>query len=234
MFSTSISGLFTPKIHQIINHIENITTRNQELTNLFTTIGRIQYLILALICSAFVFFGREFIYYWAGANYSAAYLVALMLMIPVTIPLIQNLGIEIQRAENKHQFRSVVCAGMAIINLILSIFLAQKYGAIGAAFGTAVSLVIANGFIINIYYQKCCGLNIVSFWQNIFQMSNGLAIPVICGLIIRHYINFYSPKKLICGILIYCIIYGISMWMFGMNQIERNFVSSPAKNYGAS
>lgn len=36
---------------------------------------------------------------WAGTNYSEAYPITLLLIVPVTIPLIQNLGIEIQRAK---------------------------------------------------------------------------------------------------------------------------------------
>ena len=41
---------------------------------------------------------------------------------------------------------------MAIINVGLTIVLCQRYGSVGAAVGTAISLVLANGITMNIYY----------------------------------------------------------------------------------
>lgn len=65
---------------------------------------------------------------WAGNDYSGTYPIALLLIIPVTIPLIQNIGIEIQKAKNMHQFRSWVYLGIAVLNVLLSIPLAKVYG----------------------------------------------------------------------------------------------------------
>ena len=45
---------------------------------------------------------------WAGEGYDAAYYVGALVMIPAIIPLIQNIGIEIQKAKNMHKFRSIV------------------------------------------------------------------------------------------------------------------------------
>lgn len=83
--------------------------------------------------------------------------------------LIQNLGIEIQRAENKHQFRSIVYTVMALINLGLSIILCKRFGAVGSAIGTAISLIVANGLVMNIYYHKKCNIDIITFWKNILK-----------------------------------------------------------------
>ena len=122
--------------------------------------GRVQFLILALIATGIIFFGQVFILdYWAGPGYENSYFVTLLLTIPASIALIQNIGIEIQRAMNIHQFRSVIYAVMAIVNLMLSIYLCQIYGAVGSAIGTAISLILANGFIMNIFYQKKCNEN---------------------------------------------------------------------------
>lgn len=226
MFSTSISGIFTPRIHHIINSVPSSIERSHILTALFVKIGRIQYLILGLVCTEMIFFGPEFIYFWAGPGYEESYSVALLLIIPVTVPLIQNLGIEIQRAQNRHQFRSLVYASMALINLILSIFLAQKYGASGAAFGTTISLVLANGIVMNIYYHKKCEINIVMFWKNIARISAGLIIPIIYGCAIRNFFDFYTVSHLAFGIFSYAVSYALSMWFIGMNHEEKGTVKA--------
>ena len=229
LFSTSISGVFTPRIHQIVNSTQkNSLLQKKELTNLFTKVGRIQFMLLSLILTGIIFFGKFFISdIWAGKGYEKAYYVALLLNIPATISLIQTLGIEIQRAENKHQFRSIAYAIMAIINLGLSIVLCQKYGAVGSAIGTAISLVIANGFVMNTYYYLKCNIDIPFFWKNILRQSVGLILPVCVGIAILRIVKINSILQFTVCVMAYTIIYCLSMWILGMNNYEKELISKP-------
>ncbi|MBQ6052013.1 MAG: oligosaccharide flippase family protein [Clostridia bacterium] len=228
MFSKSVSSLFTPKVHMIINKYSNdIAERNRVLTELFVKVGRIQFIILALIGSGLVFFGRQFIYFWAGPDYSDAYYVTLLLTLPSTIALIQNLGIEIQRAENNHRFRSIVYLFMALLNLGISIVLCQLYGAVGAAIGTAFALIVANGIIMNIFYHMRCGINILEFWKNILRVSCGLIPPIIAGILLNHFIEYDTLLKLAAAISVYTVIYCLSMRFLGMNDYEKKMVDQP-------
>lgn len=226
-FSSSISGVFTPRIHKIVNSDITIKDQKKELTDLFTRVGRIQFLVLALIASGIVFFGKYFIVQiWAGKGYDDAYIVAVLLIVTASIALIQNLGIEIQRAEFKHQFRSIIYFFMALINLMLSIVLCQKYGAIGSAIGTAISLVLANGIIMNIYYQKKCNIDILYFWSSIGKLSVGLIIPIIVGMGMKFWIKSDSLIIYLFEILLYVLVYVLSMWKIGMNEYEKRLFSS--------
>lgn len=233
IFSTSVSSIFTPRIHKIVNATkDNLTEQRKELTDLFTKVGRIQFLILGLVASGIVFFGYYFITgIWAGEGYERSYPVALLLILPASIALIQNMGIEIQRAENKHQFRSIVYLFMALINLGMSIVLCQKYGAVGSAVGTAISLIVANGIIMNIYYHKKCNIDIISFWKEIFRLIVGLILPVIAGIGIMNFVNINSVLKFGAFVLIYTLTYCISMWFIGMNQYEKDLVLKPLRKF---
>ena len=227
MFSTALAGIFTPSIHRIINSEKDVRRRNIEITNLFIRIGRIQYIIIGAVCLEMVFFGKEFIRYWAGEGYEDAYAVALLLIIPVSIPLIQNLGIEIQRALNKHKFRSFVYAVMAVLNLLMSIQLCQIYGAIGSAVGTALSLILANGIIMNFYYQKECGIDIILFWKNILSVSCGFIIPVVFAMLFRMAMPMDEIVSVIVGIAALACVYFLSMWKFGINESEKAVIAVP-------
>ncbi|WP_395549350.1 MULTISPECIES: lipopolysaccharide biosynthesis protein [unclassified Lacrimispora] len=229
MFSNSISSVFTPRIHKIVNGTkENLTVQKKQLTELFTKIGRIQFLILGLIASGLLFFGKDFIIHiWVGVDYEESYYVMLLLVLPASIALIQNLGIEIQRAENRHQFRSIAYLIMAIINLVMSLYLCQVYGAIGSAIGTAVSLIAANGFAMNIYYHKKCNIDIIYFWKGILGLSRGLLIPIMLGLFMNYYSGIYSTPKYFAQIVAYIIAYCASMWFVGMNDFEKSIILAP-------
>ena len=227
MFSSAVSSVFAPRVHKIVNAtVGNNQEQRNQLTDLFVKIGRIQFLLLGLIASGLVFFGKPFIAFWAGPGYDESYYTMILLVLSSTIALIQNIGIEVQRAKNKHQFRSLVYVVMALINLILSIFLCQKYGATGAAFGTALSLVLANGVAMNVYYHKECNINIIAFWRNILSMSKGLIPPVAVGILISIF-DLYSIWNLLLGIIIYAAVYCAAMWFLGMNRYERGLLLKP-------
>jgi len=223
--STAISNVFIPRVHKMVVSSED----NIELTKLFTIIGRVQLIILALISSGLIFFGKPFINLWAGNNYKESYPIALLLILPVTVPLIQNIGIEIQRAKNLHKFRSLVYFFIALANLTVSIPLASKYGGIGAALGTALSLIIGNGFVMNWYYKEKVGLDIKYFWKQILRITPAFIPPLLFGILIINYINQYKLLNFIGFGILYVIIYCLSMFFLGMNTYEKELIIKPIR-----
>lgn len=229
-FSTSISGVFTPRIHRLVqDHWEQPVKQRQVLTEMFVKVGRLQYAVLALIASGFVMFGKSFMLRWAGADYGDSYYVTLLLMLPATIALTQNVGIEIQRAMNRHKFRSIAYIIMAAINLSLSIVLSQKYGTLGATVGTAISLLVANGLIMNIYYHKKCQIDIVTFWKNILRMSVGMVPALAVGVVCNLYLDLSQTAVLVAGIGLYALVYGAGMWLLGLNGYEKDLIRKPLR-----
>lgn len=227
LFSVGVSSVFSPRIHKIVNAtVLDVSEQRTQLTELFTRVGRIQFLILALVASGLVFFGKEFIILWADENYLDAYSVALLLIIPATVPFVQNVGIEIQRALNKHWFSSICYLIMALINLAVSIQLCQIYGAVGCALGTGISFLLANGLIINVFYHKRCNIDILKFWKNILRAALGLLVPVAAGCIMKYMWDFESWYAFFLGVVIYTAVYCGSMWLVGMNSYEKNLARS--------
>lgn len=224
--SSSISSVFAPRINRMVADTDD----NGALTDLMIRVGRIQFMILALILTGFIFFGYYFLIgYYAGPGYEKAYAVTLLLISPITIPLIQNIGIEIQRAKNRHQFRSIVYTAVAILNLLISIPLCKKYGILGSAFGTTLGITIGHVIIMNWFYHRRLGLEIPRFWINIFKLLPGLILPVAFGVVCAKIIVIDNAVKfLVCG-FVYVAIYGASMWIFAMNESERELISKPIR-----
>ena len=224
-FSTSISNVFVPKVNRIVAESND----NEQLTLLFTKVGRIQFIVLGLILTGFIFFGRPFITMWAGKEYRVSYVVALFLIIPVLIPLIQNLGIEIQRAKNLHKARSIVYFFIAIANVFISIPLIKLLGPVGAAFGTAVSLFVGNIIFMNWYYHARVGMNMIYFWREIVKLIPALIAPFVIGIIIMRFANITGFVKLGAFVIIYIAVYGCSIYFFGMNEEEKQLVIGPIR-----
>lgn len=225
--ATAISNVFIPRVNRIVA----VNNDNKELTKLFTRIGRIQFILLSLICSGITFFGKSFIKMWAGENYSEAYIIVLLLIIPVTVPLIQNIGIEIQKAKNMHKFRSIIYLLIAIGNVLLSIPLTRIYGEIGAAIGTGISMLLGNGIIMNIYYHKEIGIDIKYFWIEILKFIPALIIPIMLGIIINLFVDINQLIIFFICIIIYLFVFSISMWVFGMNESEKDLIVIPVNKF---
>ena len=218
--ATAVSNVFVPKVNRLVEESDD----NKALTGLMIRVGRIQLLILALIVVGFVFLGRPFVQLWAGAGYEESYLVALWLIIPVSIPLIQNLGIEIQRAKNKHRVRSVVYACLAVANLVLSIFLIRWFGCVGAAVGTAVALFVGNGLFMNWYYHKKIGLNMLAFWKSMASFILPLLAMFLFGGIYVYFVDVSGWIMFLISAAIFAAVYCVVMWLLGMNKYEKQLV----------
>ena len=220
--STSISGVFTPQINRIVAKGEG----DAKLTSLFTRVGRIQFMLLMLVLTGFIFVGRTFILAWGGADYEGAFSIALMLMVPVTIPLIQNLGIEIQRAKNMHQFRSKVYIFMALGNVAISIPLGMRWGGLGCAAGTAISLLLGNGLVMNLYYHYRIGLDMVRFWRSIGSTLPGMMIPVATGIAAVKLFSFKGYPGVLVFAIPYTLVYCACIWCLSMDESEKALVHS--------
>ena len=223
--STSISGVFVPQINRIVARGEG----DESLTRLFTRVGRIQFMLLMLVLTGFVFVGEPFIEAWGGGEYEGAYPIALLLMAPVTVPLIQNLGIEIQRAKNKHQFRSKVYFFMALGNVAISIPLGMKWGGLGCALGTAISMIVCNGFVMNWYYHKHIGLNMAYFWKSILSIVPSFIPPVLIALLVLRLRSFVGYGGVVAFAIPYCVVYGVSVYLLAMNRQEKDMVNAMSR-----
>lgn len=225
-FSTSISGLFLPRISMMVAN----KASNKELTEIMIKYGRLQFIVMAYILSGFILFGQPFINIWAGIDYSNAYYIVLLVMIPLTIPLIQNVGISILYAKNLQGFRSVVLIIIATFNVIMSIPLAKNYGGLGAALATAVSLIVGNIIIMNIYYHRKVGIDIARFWKKIGLISIPIVMAILLGSGMNLLIQQSSLLYLLYKVLLFSIIFIALLWYLGFNNYEKNLSLSILKS----
>ena len=224
-FSTAISGVFLPRVTAMVTKENN----EKAISDLFIRTGRIQYIVMAFMLTGFILFGRPFIHLWAGTDYDEAYYIALLFFVPLTVPLIQNLGITILQARNQMRFRSLLYVVIALVSLGISIPMARLYGGIGCALGIAFALVCGQIIAMNIYYHKRIHIEIIRFWIEIAKMS---PIPLGLGIIFYFFLRCIpldTVWQLGLGIVVFTVIYIPLFWFMGMNQYERDLFSAPVK-----
>lgn len=222
-FSMAISNVFLPKVTiMLANNYDE-----KAVSDLFIRIGRIQYIIICFILVGFILFGKQFVVLWAGKDYEESYIIALLFFIPLTVPLIQNLGITILQARNQMKFRSILYFIIALCSLGISIPLAKIYGGIGCAIGTSFALIIGQIVIMNIYYQKKIKIDIILFWKEIMKMS---ITPILLGIsswFVLQFIEIDDIVSLVISIVVFSMVYLPMMWFTSMNYYEQSLLRTP-------
>lgn len=224
-FSTAIIGVFLPKVTAMVVRESDDKT----ISDLFIKTGRIQYCVMILVLTGFFLFGRQFIHLWAGEGYDDAYIITILFFVPLTIPLIQNLGITILQARNQMKFRCLLYLVISLVSLGAQIPLSKYYGGIGCACAIAGALVLGQILIMNVYYQVKQKIDIVGFWKEILKMSfvPGI-ITVLAYFILQHY-ALDSVEKLVAGIIFYLLVYLPLFFTLSMNAYERDLILKPIK-----
>jgi O-antigen/teichoic acid export membrane protein len=228
--STAISGVLLPKMSKLVAN----KASSEQLTDEMIKVGRIQNYVIFLMCSGLILFGKQFINLWVGDGFEESYYVALLLIVPVCFPLIQNIGISIMQAMNKFKFRSISTSVMAIFNVIISVVLAKKMGAIGAAIGSSIALIVCNIFIINLYYYRALKLDVMRFWKEIFKQVIPFTIPIFIIMLVMKLLFLNSWLGFIIYGGVYTLVYIVVAYMLSMNEYERKIVKGLLKTIDKS
>lgn len=224
--SVAISGVYLPHVTGMVAKKEPV----EKLSELFIQIGRWQYYLLALVATGFIIFGRQFISLWAGPGFEDSYIITILIILPFTVDLIQNIGLAIMQAMNRYDFRARIYFLTGVMNLILAIPLGIKYGGIGCAVATGISMIVGNGFIMNWYYAKEIHLAIASFWRQIGRISLVTGVCLVIGSVANVYL---LPQRGIVPFVLkaamYTVLYVAMVYAFAMNQREREKIQGILK-----
>lgn len=224
-FSTAISGVFLPKVTAMTVKDSD----GKSISDLFIKTGRIQYCVMILVLTGFFLFGRQFIHIWAGEGYGDAYVIALLFFVPLTVPLIQNLGITILQARNQMKFRSLLYLVISLVSLGAQIPLSKYYGGVGCACAIAGALILGQIIVMNVYYQVRQKINIVGFWFEIAKMSVVPGVLTVAAYYVLQRFVLDSWLSLGLGIAAYMVVYLPLFYLFSMNSYERDLIVKPLK-----
>ena len=174
--SIAISSQFSPRINSLV-----VNNQSQEVSNLFTKVSFLQMIVLFLIVGGFASCGMDFIYAWLGnkglsdGDLQGIFYLSLSFLLLGLIPLSQQLGLEIQRAENKHKYLAIVniiCAVVSIGISALSIYLLPNdYKIFGPFIGMGVSVMVGMVIFSSVYYQKELGLPIKRYFIDFLKIG---------------------------------------------------------------
>ena len=218
--STSVSGVMLPTVMNLLEEDKN----GEKIQKFIIKVGRIQFILLGAAVVGFACIGKDFIMAWLGKGYEDVYVITLILMIPSLFELCVNVCLSILRAQNKLLFRTGVLFASTILNAVVTILAVKYWSYIGAAFGTAASFIIGSLIVMNIYYYKKLQLPMLRIYGGIIKgIWICLAIAGVVLFLVSRRING-SWGMIIVNIIIFCIVYGAMLIIFGLSKEEKNSI----------
>ena len=221
-FSTAISGVFLPRATKMT--VQNAT--GEELTSMMIRVGRVSLLVLLMILGGYFLFGKQFVHLWVGDTYSEAWIISMIIMVAYTLPLVQAFANSILEARSKFAFKAIIYIIFVILGTAVGTWLIRYYGVVGLTIGSTAGWILSQ-FIMNVYYHRVIGINILRFLK---ELTSGLLLSFIVILAIGWCFNYIpgdSWFNLVVKIGLYSCIYAAIMFKFGLNKGEADmFLSS--------
>ena len=216
--STSLSGVMLPTVTNVLKSDNN----GSQIQHTIIDIGRIQFMLLGAALVGFAVLGKQAISLWLGEGYEDVYVITLILMAPALLELCVNVCLAVLRAKNMLGFRTAVLFGTTALNALITIVGVKLVGYYAAAIGTAISFLIGSVIIMNIYYWKKLSFNMFKIYRKIFS-GTWLCLLISGGAILvsSHFLN-NGLIAFIINVGVFCIVYGITMILFGFKKEEKN------------
>ena len=223
-FSSAITNLFLARATYMTVANVDSGTYSAEMAR----IGRMALLALLLILGGFALYGREFILLWAGPEYVAAWCVAIVIMLAYTVPLIQTFAHQLLEAKGLIAFKAKIHLVALPMGVFVGYLLLPLWGVSGMAIGMAVGWIIAT-IIMNVYYQEALGVDILGFFA---KVSKGIVPAFAVCLVAGALLNLLSMDGwggLLLRMFAFGAVYMLLMYRFGMNESERQQVTSTVR-----
>ncbi len=214
--STAISQVMLPTVTKALKKPDGMNS----VQNIIVSTGRVQFALLGAATVGFAILGKQFVSLWLGQGFEDVYVIVMILMIPSTLELCVNVCLSVLRAKNKLVFRTCVILATTVLNFIVTFFGVTYFNYIAAAVGTAISFIVGSVIVMNIYYYKEFGFPMLRIYGKIFNriwlclMVSGIAVLISSRFLTEGWFAFAA------NVLIFVIIYGATMLLFGFKKEE--------------
>lgn len=224
-----LSAVFSSVMLPKITKMYATGSSDKELSREFIKTSRLQFMVIYMFVCGFVMLGHNFVIWHVGVDCEKSYYIAMILILSSAIPITQSVGISILKAKNLFRFRAIITLAMSFVNFAISIPLAIKFGGVGSAAGTAFALIGANVIIINIFYQKRCGIDVKAYWKTVSVMFVKFIPSVALTAILKFTLKLPGMTEFFVLGTVFVLAYCITAYFFVMNDYEKGILLSIVK-----
>ena len=212
--------MFAPSVAQRVGKGD----RGPQLMDCLVGPCRLTALIGGLILFGFAAVGRPFVTLMYGQAYLQAWPIAIILMAPMYINMVNGVLVNVLDALNKRMSRSFALILTTAGNIILTVFWLDRWGVTGAAMATALCTVLGQVLIMNIYYSRVLKIPVIRLFGQAFKgilpyLLIGCAVASVLSSVIAN-----AWISLLAGGFVFVGIVCGGWYLFGSTGAEKAMV----------
>lgn len=241
LLSKGVSDTFSPKINSLVAKGEE-----EEVSKTFLKASFLQMSILLLLIGGFALIGRDFLALWlkngdlTSAELDEIYYIALFTLLLWSVPLSQSVGIEIQRAKNKHKFLSLSNFCLALLSLplsvLLTLYLPESYRIYGPLLGSSFMVVVGYWIFSNTYYKRTLRLPIGQYFLDFSLLLLIAGISFLIPFLLFYFVPSLGSLNLwasfflkgILYLLLFALFFFLAYWK-RISSLRKNRLLSKEK-----
>lgn len=239
LMSQGISNNFSPKINALV-----VEHKDKEVASLWLRASKLQMVVLFCVVGGFMTCGLDFVSYWLrnskldATNFQQIYYLGAGFLLLWLIPMSETVGIEAQRAYNKHRFLAIFNLACALVSIGIAIFAVyflpadlKVYGPlIGMAFSIISGMIIAS----NIYYKKAMNFPVGHFFASFGILLAITAVAWVVPFVLFTYgvhlpVTMNGYVSTIIKALVFLAIYVPLVAVYYRKQIKEEILRIKAK-----
>lgn len=221
-FAGVVTSMLLPKATQLI--VQEKT--GLEITKVYIKIGRMMSYILFFILSGFILLGKPFISLWLGNDYKESWIIAVLMMLGMTIPILQVFGNSILEAKKKNKFKALISIVTVSAAVVLGYYLSKLYGVKGMILPLFVAMIL-NSIIMSFYFVKIFDFKIVYFLKMVLTkpliIFGSLSLVIYLGL---KEITVDTWFLFILCCTAYALVFLVLLYFLLMNSREKYFIKT--------
>ena len=225
-----LSGMYLPRAMSIRNdYIGN--ELEEKYRKYIISMGRILLPITSAVLIGFIGLGKTFMTLWIGDGYELAYVSASIMMIALFLPIIEDSGLAILKAEGKQSVIAIAWLISSIANVVLTWLVVPTMGIIGASIMTLITSYFINMVVLNVMLKREIHLKLSKVFKGIFKGSIPAFVGSVIVFFIFHMLDFKNTTwvSFIIEGAIFTIIFVILIYVFYLSKDQKRKIISRIK-----
>ena len=223
----SMSGIFLPRVMKMVVRGDDVEKR----TELMIKVGRIQLYVVGMIVVGLIGFGKDFIYLWVGPDYDKSYYCVALVLFPCMFHLTKTIAEELLLATNNVKYRAITYACGSILSVLSIVLLSPYLGALAAAIGVFLSFVVAHNLLLDIFYEKKAGVNMLRFYKECHcRIFHVLLLCLVVAWGLQFFISSVTWMLLFLKGAIWAVCSILILWFLAFNREEKNMLLTYVSN----
>jgi O-antigen/teichoic acid export membrane protein len=186
---------------------------------------RMALLVTLPLCLGLLFLGRQFITLWMGPVYADSAVILMVLTIPQFTSMSQYASALVLTAMARHRALAYFALAEGIANVMLSVWLVQKMGLIGVAWGTVIPHLLCTAVVVPFYTLRVLKMSVADYLLQAYLRPLLCALPLLALGYVCFRLEAVSWLVFAAEALAMCGVFAVVSYLVCLDTPQRALVT---------